>query len=117
LDPRKIEADHMTTQEERRFLKLTDRWKYETAHLSNVETIVEHPAYREIVAMGSEVLPWILGDLRCEPAHWFPALVELTGENPVPPESSGNIYEMADSWVKWGEDKGLTLCRQDDANV
>jgi hypothetical protein len=64
-----------------------------------------HPAYREIVGMGREV-PLLLAELKRKPDHWFIALEEITGENPVPPGCEGKVEQMAAAWVRWGEQGG-----------
>ena len=61
-----------------------------------------HPAYRQIVGMGWAVVPLLLSELRRKPDHWFIALKEITGENPVPASGEGNVRMMADAWVRWG---------------
>ncbi len=44
----------------------------------------------------------MLEGLRRKPDHWFIALEEITGENPVPPESEGKTQKMAQAWIQWG---------------
>jgi hypothetical protein len=91
----------------RQFYRLAAVWRVETAHLSNLTQKCNHPAYRAIVAMGPDVIPLILAELEREPNHWFAALRELTGENPVPPEARGKVKEMASSWLDWAEKHGF----------
>jgi hypothetical protein len=68
--------------------------------------MASHPAYQEIIGMGQKVVPLLLTELKRKPDFWFVALREITGENPVPPESAGRIEEMARAWLKWGRSKG-----------
>lgn len=67
-----------------------------------------HPAYQEIIGMGERAIPLLLGELRREPDDWFWALHAITGVNPVPEASRGNVQAMADAWVEWGLQNGLT---------
>lgn len=92
---------------EAQFQRLAKIWKEETAHLSSVTEMAKHSAYQEIIAMGWPVVPLILQELRKEPDHWFWALAEITGENPVPAEDAGNLEKMTHAWLAWGE----TRCR------
>jgi len=92
----------------RRFYRLAATWKTETAYLSNLTWKCNHAAYRSIVGMGPDVIPLILAELENEPDHWFAALRELTGENPVPPAARGKLKEMADAWLDWAEKHGYT---------
>ena len=57
--------------------------------------------------MGEKAVPFILVELQRElaigePDDWFVALWAITGENPVPLESRGNLKEMAKAWLEWG---------------
>jgi hypothetical protein len=52
------------------------------------------------------VIPLLLRELQATPDHWFWALKELTGENPVTPASRGNVAAMAKCWLDWGKQKG-----------
>jgi hypothetical protein len=89
-----------------RFKELAKRWRKETSHLSVASRMAAHPSYRQIVKMGWAVVPLLLAELRRKPDHWFIALEEITGNNPVSPECEGKLKRMADAWVHWGEQEG-----------
>ena len=89
-----------------RFNTLKAEWESETAHLSSVTEISIHPAYQQIIGMGTIALPFILDELKRNPGHWFWALKAITGEDPVPPTERGKIKKMAESWLKWGKEQG-----------
>jgi hypothetical protein len=89
-----------------RFQSLFLEWKRETSHISIVSNIVIHPAYQQIIGMGSKVIPLILLELSKEPDHWFPALRAITGENPVKQEDKGRIKKMTEAWLDWGRQHG-----------
>ena len=91
---------------ESRFRSVADRWRAETGMFSFAYQWEKHPAYQEIIAMGKQVVPLILQELKDRPDHWFGALRTLTGANPVPPEDLGFFQKMADAWLAWGQDKG-----------
>ena len=63
-------------------------------------------AYQQIIGLGAPAIPLLLRELEREPDHWFWALKVLTGVNPVPQKSRGNIEEMAKHWVAWGKEQG-----------
>lgn len=90
-----------------RFRALARQWEEETMLLSSSTAIAAHPAYRGVVALGWDVVPLLLDDLQREPKHWFEALQEITGENPVPSAHWGNIDAMRDDWLSWGRTRGL----------
>ena len=88
---------------EHEFQRLTNQWKQETAPQSTISKISMHPAYQRIIAMGERAIPLILRDLQKKPHHWFWALSAITNESPIPPESRGNMRDMAEAWIKWGK--------------
>jgi hypothetical protein len=91
---------------ERRFRELSDEWQADVAHLSSTTARVQHPAYREIIAMGPRVVPLLLRELERRPNHWFAALRSLTGADPVAAAERGQLGPMAEAWIKWGRERG-----------
>ncbi len=91
---------------EQKFQRLAAVWRAETAYLSSVTQMVNHPAYQEIIALGQDVLPSILRDLAKQPDHWFAALRAITGAQPVPPEDRGRVERMAEAWLRWAKEHG-----------
>jgi hypothetical protein len=89
---------------EETFQRLKKAWKKDTAFLSSDTS--NHPAYQEIIRMGPDVIPLLLKDMQATYTHWFRALYQLTGENPMDPAHCGNIPIMVEAWVKWGYKKG-----------
>jgi hypothetical protein len=92
-----------------RFMTLKSRWESETRHLSSVIDIAMHPAYQEIIGMGSAVIPMILTELAAKPNHWFWALKAISGMDPVPVEERGRIAAMREAWLQWGRDNGYSI--------
>jgi hypothetical protein len=90
----------------RTFEDLTADWRRDTRHLSFDRQIAMHPAYQEIVGMGTDALPYIFEELQREPDHWFWALTTITRDNPVPPSEAGDIEQMRQRWLEWGRRKG-----------
>lgn len=89
-----------------RFLSLKKKWEANTAHLSSMTEMAIHPAYQQIIGMGSVAVPLILQELKKQPGHWFWALKSITGEDPVLPEHRGRIRQMTEAWLRWGEKHG-----------
>ena len=89
------------------FEALARQWKAETALLSSTSAMVAHPAYQAMIALGRGAVPLLLRDLEHEFAHWFDALRALTGEDPIPPNQSGNVSAMVAAWLTWGQSRGL----------
>jgi len=89
------------------FEQLAEQWKAATAFLSSTTAMVNHPAYRAIIALGPLVVPLLLRDLERESVHWFEALQAITGDDPVPREHWGKIADMRADWLAWGRQRGL----------
>lgn len=87
-----------------RFFRLKQEWEEATAMLSSITEIAMHPAYQQIIGMGSIAIPFIMRELENRPTHWFWALKSITGEDPVPPEKRGRIGDMAKAWLSWGRE-------------
>ena len=102
-----LETWQATEEELARFHTLAQQWKQETAHYSNIAKKALHPAYQEIIGMGKAAVPLLLAELRREPDDWFWALHAITGSNPVPAASAGDVRAMADAWLEWGAEKGF----------
>jgi len=92
---------------EARFRRLEAEWNADTEYLSNVTKIVGHPAFRAIIALGNEVVPFMLRDMESGPSLWVWALPKITGANPVSPKDAGNIGKMTEAWLEWARAKGL----------
>jgi hypothetical protein len=95
---------------ENTFRMLTDWWHKDTDALSAVGQIIRHPAYQSIILMGviigEEVTSLILRELRDSGGVWYPALVTLTGENPIDESIRGKVQLMRQCWVDWGIEHG-----------
>ena len=66
----------------------------------------EHPAYQEIINMGQPAVPLILERMKSSGGHWFEALHEITGADPVDPKDCGDVAAMQKSWLDWGKSNG-----------
>ncbi len=94
---------------EQQFHLLADQWRRETGMLSSISRKAMHPTYQRIIGMGDKAVTPILRQLQKQLDHWFWALNAITGENPVPQESAGDLRQMADAWILWGKKKGYIL--------
>ena len=108
---RQVDAKHgdavdLEPVDRERFEALADRWEEETFFLSRSDLAIAHPLHREIIKLGQPVVPLILERMRAQGAHWFGALEQITGEDPVSPADYGNIAAMQNSWLQWGERNG-----------
>ena len=89
-----------------RFIELADQWEIETVLLSRTDLMIKHPAHQKIISMGEPVVPLILQRMQAQVGHWFYALREITGANPVKPDDRGKVSIMQASWLQWGKANG-----------
>jgi hypothetical protein len=89
---------------EERFRRLAATWHKAVAHHSSTTVRNYHSAYREIIGLGQDVVPLLLRDLEENHTHWFCALREITGTDPIPKSAAGNIPQMAQAWLEWAKD-------------
>jgi hypothetical protein len=92
-----------------KFLMLKSQWEADTAPLSSITKIAMHPAYQQIIGMGSSAVPLILSEMQGNPGHWFWALKSITGEDPTSFADRGRIRAMTESWLRWGRDNGYLV--------
>lgn len=88
------------------FRALVEAWKNETAFLSSLTKIQSNCYYLRIIALGRDVIPFILRDMQHELSPWFVALQTITGENPAQTCQPGNLEAMSVAWLEWGKDQG-----------
>jgi len=89
---------------ENRFRRLAAAWQEAVAYQSSTTLRNSHPAYREIIGLGPAVVPLLLRNLEENQTHWFCALREITGADPIPESAAGNIPKMVEAWLRWAKD-------------
>ncbi len=92
---------------EARFLRLRNQWHKQCGPSSFAADLASLPAYRKIVELGVDVVPVLLRELQAAPDHWFWALEEITGENPVDFQDRGRLDAMSAAWIRWGKARGI----------
>jgi len=85
------------------FHSLVKKWRKDTQYFSSITKMVQHPAYRRIIDMGIDVLPYLFDELNQRPDHWLVALNAITGEDPAPEKST--FDEAVQAWLAWGREK------------
>jgi len=92
---------------EQRVRRVLETWREQTGFLSSTSARVSHPAYRELISLGSDALPFILRDIeQTLDGHLSSALVAITGVQPVPAEEGGKIQRVAERWLAWARQNG-----------
>ena len=91
-----------------KFYSLAATWYQEVRFTSSLTQMVLHPTYQRIIGMGFTAVPFLLREVERKPDHWFWALHAITGADPVNPEDRGKLRKMAEAWLRWGKEQGLT---------
>jgi hypothetical protein len=84
-------------------------WKDETMFSSSSDDIINNSSYQEIIGYGRDMLPFILLDLKETKSHWFYALQQMTGENPIKTNHRGYISKMVEDWLIWAEKNNIVF--------
>lgn len=88
------------------FNRLLATWREETGFLSNFHKIFGHPAYREIIGLGMDVVPLILREMERKPCWLGEALFAITGESPITEDMEGYLVKQTEAWLAWGRERG-----------
>jgi hypothetical protein len=91
------------------FRQFATEWQEQARFDSSTTDATNRPAYRAIVKLGWEVVPFLLKDVKNKKGFWFPALAEITGIRPFDKGDAGNVRRMAHAWIAWGKKKGLVV--------
>src|SRR5258708_786024 len=67
----------------KRFDRLSRKWRAETRFVSSLTDIVLNSSYQGIIGMGDVALPLIMRDLETNGGYWFWALKHISGEDPL----------------------------------
>ena len=106
ISPKQPAAKQPPETLEQRFRRLAAAWHEAVAYQSSTTVRNSHPAYREIISLGAAVVPFLLRDLEDSQTHWFCALREITGADPIPESAAGNVPKMVEAWLRWAKDNG-----------
>lgn len=88
------------------FLRLREQWRAETLLIASPQTRILNPHYQRIIGLGPQVVPMLLAEMGRDPDCWHWALTAITGVNPIPPESKGDLAAVARAWIEWGHENG-----------
>jgi len=87
--------------------RIANELEHDTAHLSAIRRAGRHPAFRQLLSLGSLSAPVALQHLR--KGHrplWLYFLQRATGERPA--EGAASVDEAAMLWRAWAKDRGWT---------
>ena len=56
-----------------KFSTLAEQWEREVEGMSSTTRMSQHPAYQEIIQMGTQIVPLLLQQLKQNPLYWLSA--------------------------------------------
>ncbi len=85
------------------FYRLRLLWKSETMFHSSSKSIYGNQNYKDILALGKDVIPLIIKHYMSDECweNWSPALELLLSINPVQKESLGDYYKTRSDWKSY----------------
>lgn len=88
--------------------RLIAHWRDETAGLSSLRAIAEHPSLRAIVAMGDDAVPYLLREFARGRGGLVlgHALHQITGAQPVAAAHAGRLDRVRAEWLAWAAEHG-----------
>ena len=79
-------------------------WAEDVAPLSSPTSIMEHPAFLELLQYGSNIVPLAMKMIDECPIEMILLLHSVTGEIPIKPGNEGKVLEMVSDWKRWWQD-------------
>lgn len=82
-----------------RFTAHFEKWSRDTAYMSSVESIIEHPDFQSMVAMKMAAVPYIVDELERRPSNLVWAL-NFIFQKKISEKQNITIPEACRLWVK-----------------
>lgn len=85
-----------------------EQWVKDTAHLSAVEDMQDHPSYEALKDAGEDILPFVFEVIedRVVSVGLFTLLADITGAQPIEKDHRGHVPSMREDWLEWGRKNG-----------
>ena len=91
------------------FRRLLAIWRAETFYQSSVSEKMNHPAFKQIIAMRERAVPWIISELKIRPDFLFMALHLITKHDPTPEAAKGDPRKIVEAWLQWAERENIGI--------
>ncbi len=83
---------------------LLSRWEADCAHLSSSTRRRQHPALRQIVALGMAGVPALIKHHHHAPRTVEALLRQITGASPT--DGCEHVEDWQDAWMAWARSRG-----------
>lgn len=83
---------------EKRFHELLENWRNETVMLSSISKITDNESFKQIVALGEKVVPFILAEIETNPSNLVWALNMIYNKR-ISDNRNISITESCRLWV------------------
>jgi len=81
--------------------RLVQQFHRESMFVSSVVELTQLESYQALRDIGNRAVRVLISDLRETPSMLVNLLGEITGENPVRPDSIGNVVSVTRDWINW----------------
>jgi adenine-specific DNA-methyltransferase len=88
------------------FTRLARQCRRETAVLSNPRQIAAHPAYQQIIRLGTAAIPFIMEAMKIDGALWLQAMSAISGDKPNGLRRSDDIASAIEQWSVLARGRG-----------
>ena len=92
-----------------RFYSLLRQWNSETAFSSDPDEITANRSYQELIALGANITPLVVDELRRGPSVLVWLLDDMYNIQPYSSDETGNISAMSNAWIAWAVRNGQSL--------
>ena len=75
----------------------------DTKFYSYPDPVLNHPRYKMLIEMGDKIVPYLFHHITHNGGSWtiFYLLYNITKQNPIPKEHSGNFNYAIIYWLQW----------------
>ena len=103
----KIYEEFIYNELEHKFNKYKADWIKQTCYHSNPEIVYNNENYKNIISLGSKVIPFLIKDLNENNGDWIFALSSILEVDPVKDSNKGNWTNMKKDWIKYIEENDI----------
>lgn len=100
---REMSLERTSYEVKEAFERLAEEWQQSTLFTASVLDVVLDDRYQQIIGLGPQAVPLIMGRLRHEVGHWFWALKSIVGVDVA--EGAETLEEARRLWLRWFDEE------------
>lgn len=113
------QMNKLTKKDVLEFLSLTNEIRINgLRHSSKLNDILSCAEYDKLVAMGTKIIPLLLGELVCRQFWWFELIHDIISKDQsfveyrelrIPDEAKGKLYSLCKNYLSWAEQENIPI--------